>query len=153
MIFFVIGRPQGKARARTFYDERSRKMRSVTPESTRAYEEAIRRAFVSQRGAGELRAASYSVDIVAAYKVPKSWSGLKKQAALLGNVPVTVKPDADNIIKVVLDALNGLVWDDDRQVTAVSCRKVYRMDEFLLIQIKEDIHEQDFSDRQPDARS
>ena len=36
MIFFVIGRPQGKARARTFYDERSRKMRSVTPESTRA---------------------------------------------------------------------------------------------------------------------
>ena len=72
---------------------------------------------------------------------------------MFGTVPVTVKPDADNIIKVVLDALNGLAWEDDRQVTAVSCSKVYRMDEFLLIQIKEDIHEQDFSDRQPDARS
>lgn len=137
MTFFVDGQPQGKARARTFYDEKSHRMRSVTPESTRAYEEAIRQAFASQRGACELKAASYSVDILAAYKVPGSWSKAKKDAALRGEVPATVKPDADNIIKVVLDALNGLAWEDDRRVTAVSCRKVYRMDGFLFIRIKE----------------
>lgn len=153
MIFRVDGRPQGKARARTFYDAQSRKMRSVTPESTRVYEEAIRWAFVAQRGSGGPRAASYRVDILAAYKIPKAWSESKRAAALRGEVPVTAKPDADNVIKVVLDALNGLAWEDDRQVTQVSCRKVYRMDEFLGIKIEEDIHEQDFSDREPDARS
>jgi Holliday junction resolvase RusA-like endonuclease len=37
--------------------------------------------------------------------------------------PFTVKPDADNIAKAVLDALNGFAWEDDAQVTAL---KVYK---------------------------
>ena len=32
--FTVPGKPQGKARARTFYDSRSKKMNSITPEKT-----------------------------------------------------------------------------------------------------------------------
>lgn len=35
--FTVPGKPQGKARARTFYDSRSGKMSSVTPEKTVLY--------------------------------------------------------------------------------------------------------------------
>lgn len=31
--------------------------------------------------------------------------------------PDTQKPDADNDAKLVLDALNGVAWDDDQQVT------------------------------------
>ena len=33
-----------------------------------------------------------------------------------GREPKTTKPDADNLAKAVLDALNGVAWIDDRQV-------------------------------------
>ena len=37
-----------------------------------------------------------------------------------GNVP-----DADNIIKLILDALTGCVYDDDSQVSDIICRRRY----------------------------
>jgi Holliday junction resolvase RusA-like endonuclease len=33
------------------------------------------------------------------------------------------KPDADNVLKAVLDALNGLAWVDDAQVFSATVRK------------------------------
>lgn len=33
--------------------------------------------------------------------------------------PNTFKPDADNIAKLVMDGMNGTVWDDDKQVVEV----------------------------------
>jgi len=38
------------------------------------------------------------------------------------------KPDADNIAKAVLDALNGVAWKDDAQVCAVHVVKRVRSD-------------------------
>ena len=35
----------------------------------------------------------------------------------------TVKPDADNVLKAVLDALNGIAWVDDAQIACVSVKK------------------------------
>ena len=35
------------------------------------------------------------------------------------------KPDIDNILKVVLDGLNGIAYEDDKQVTIVQCKKSY----------------------------
>lgn len=35
------------------------------------------------------------------------------------------KPDCDNIAKIVLDALNGLAYDDDSQVTDLEVHKFY----------------------------
>ena len=35
----------------------------------------------------------------------------------------TKKPDADNVLKAVLDALNGLAWVDDAQVFSATVRK------------------------------
>jgi Holliday junction resolvase RusA-like endonuclease len=37
----------------------------------------------------------------------------------------TTKPDADNIAKAVLDALNGILWHDDKQVCQLTIHKVY----------------------------
>lgn len=37
----------------------------------------------------------------------------------------TKKPDADNIIKVILDALNGLAYQDDAQIYRVYFEKMY----------------------------
>ena len=47
------------------------------------------------------------------YPMPSAW-GAKRKAAYLGG-RVNKKPDADNIVKQLLDRGNGLLWDDDKQ--------------------------------------
>lgn len=42
-----------------------------------------------------------------------------------GTVYTPGKPDIDNILKVVLDGLNGIAYEDDKQVTMTQCKKVY----------------------------
>ena len=40
-------------------------------------------------------------------------------------VPVSVKPDDDNLLKFVLDALTAVMWKDDNQVAAIAAYKCY----------------------------
>ena len=49
----------------------------------------------------------------------------------------TTKPDGDNILKVVLDALNGLAYDDDRQVVKMCIIKAYGVNPGLVVQVGE----------------
>lgn len=134
--FTVEGKPQGKARARTFYDKRADKMRSVTPQQTRSYEDLIRWSYVAAGGQymGEKLA---RVEIQAFYPIPKSWSKKKRNDAIFDRIRPTTKPDTDNIIKVVLDALNGVAYYDDKQVVSVSCEKFYGETGYLRVKIQE----------------
>jgi len=59
------------------------------------------------------------------YPVPQSWSKKKRAAALSGETVPTVKPDIDNIVKIVGDALNEIVWRDDKQIYHVRALKLY----------------------------
>jgi Holliday junction resolvase RusA-like endonuclease len=61
-----------------------------------------------------------SMMIRAYYGVPKSVSAKKREAMISGKSRPTKKPDMDNIIKVVADALNGIAYYDDSQI--VDCR-------------------------------
>ena len=45
---------------------------------------------------------------------PASWSKTKRDAAVWH----TVKPDADNVAKILCDALNGLAYRDDAAIAA-----------------------------------
>lgn len=63
------------------------------------------------------------VFIKAAFTPPKSTSK-KKREALLGT-GYCHKPDCDNIAKAILDALNGMAYDDDASVVEVAVKKVY----------------------------
>lgn len=40
------------------------------------------------------------------------------------NIPDTMKPDVDNLVKFVLDAMNGVAYTDDKQVARISACKV-----------------------------
>lgn len=136
MEFIVEGKPQGKARARTYYDKRAGKMRSFTPDQTKSYEDLIRWSYKSAGGRYMVEA-TLQVDIQAHYPIPKSWNRGKTNEAVMGITRPTVKPDCDNIIKVVLDALNGVAYYDDKQVVCVSCNKYYGDRGYLKIAIRE----------------
>jgi Holliday junction resolvase RusA-like endonuclease len=59
--------------------------------------------------------------IRANYLVPTSWS--KKRAASARWR--TARPDADNIAKIISDAMNEIVFADDAQVVSLTVQKVY----------------------------
>ena len=111
MIEFVIeGKPQGKARARTFYNQKLGRSQSVTPEKTVLYENYIKRCFLDQALADErfFDKEPLYMSIIAFFEIPKSMSKKDRKRIEVGDLFPTKKPDADNIEKVICDALNGI---------------------------------------------
>nr|DAG40359.1 MAG TPA: Endodeoxyribonuclease RusA [Caudoviricetes sp.] len=58
-------------------------------------------------------------------RIPKSATKAKRELMLTGKIRPTVKPDWDNLGKLVSDALNGIAYDDDKSVVDASVRKYY----------------------------
>lgn len=133
MQFIVKGRPQGKKRPRF-----SRVSRTVyTPRETISYETQIAVAFKAGGGRCIPAGQCVAVSVTAFFPVPQSYSRGKRKACIDGAIRPDKKPDIDNVLKVVLDALNGLAYDDDKQVIEVICRKYYTDGEgYLWIVIK-----------------
>lgn len=96
------------------------KGRAYTPDKTAEAMAAIRAAWTDATDERALRGTPVSVTIMTTRPLPKSRPKKVKREA------DTVKPDADNIAKCVLDALNGVAWDDDTQVTRLSVLKLDR---------------------------
>lgn len=91
--------------------------RAYTPNRTGAFESKLRAiAAVTMARAGEAASAdACRVEMAFERKPPKSWS--KKKVLAMRGGPITVKPDLDNLAKAILDALNGIAYEDDRQVS------------------------------------
>lgn len=123
--FVVPGRPQGKGRPR-FY-----KGHAYTPDSTRRYEALIREtARAAAKKAGwKIADSGVHVHVDALFPVPKSWPREKKAAAERDEL-TPGKPDIDNVVKAVLDGLNGVAYTDDKAVKAISASKKYAAAEF-----------------------
>lgn len=131
--FFVPGQPQGKGRAKV--TTRGRYAHAYTPAKTVAYEDLIKTFFCNnncQRLNGVL-----DLTVKAFYKIPQSFSRKKRNDALNGNLTPQTKPDVDNILKVVCDALNGLAYEDDKQIVHQEIFKFYSDYPRLEIEIKE----------------
>ena len=117
--FTVFGDPQGKARPRITRNGR------FTPKKTRAYENAVRAAWKEQCGDLFFGDAPLIVTIAARFEPPKSVSRKKRGEMLAGRIQPKRKPDADNIAKAICDALNGLAYRDDAQITCLIVEKQY----------------------------
>lgn len=57
--------------------------------------------------------------------VQASLSKAEKARRLAGEVPPVVKPDLSNYLKASEDALNGVLWADDRLIVIERCFKRY----------------------------
>jgi Holliday junction resolvase RusA-like endonuclease len=116
----LAGEPKGKGRPRF----RRATGATYTPHATRQYEAALRyTAQAAMRGRPPLDGA-LRVRVEACMSVPASWSKKRRAAALAGHIRPTVRPDLDNLAKA-LDACNGVVFGDDRQIVEAHIAKVY----------------------------
>lgn len=53
---------------------------------------------------------------------PKKWCRAKDPTCAL---VMPRRPDADNLIKMISDGLNGIAWNDDAQIVEVRAKKFY----------------------------
>ena len=74
-----------------------------------------------------------SLKIEFLYIKPKSWSKKKKETTQYH----IVKPDVDNLVKAVKDALNGIAYKDDAQVVKIEAQKRYSDAEAVLVEIED----------------
>ena len=136
--FQVPGKPQGKARARTVMNKALGHSVSYTPESDLLYENLIKSRFLDQADGFYLETGTpVTLRIVARFLPPASTSKKKQQDMLAGEILPLKKPDMDNIVKVVADALNGTAYHDDKQIVLVSAKKAYSAMEGLDITVEE----------------
>lgn len=137
--FTVPGRPMGQPRARV--STATGYVRHYDPESSINYKQTVVAAymqavngkpFLLPKGGSR----GFCVSIVAHFTPPKSWSKKKKDeaVALFGYRPC-VKPDVDNIAKIILDALNGVLWEDDKEVTCLEVEKAYDLEDCVTVSI------------------
>lgn len=121
--FLVPGQPQGKGRPRV--GKVAGHVRMFTPPKTESYE-ALIALFAHQAMQGRpLITGPVTVALQIGFAIPASWSKKKRAQAEQGAIHPTTKPDVDNVLKAVCDAINGVVWVDDVQVVALAVRKFY----------------------------
>ena len=63
--------------------------------------------------------------IIAYYAIPQSVSKKKRKRMIDKIERPLKKPDADNVVKVILDALNKIAYYDDTQVVDLQIRRFY----------------------------
>lgn len=124
--FRIEGDPRGKGRPR-----HTRSGIVYTPSETVAYEKKVKAAYyeaVREDGKTEYwgpERGPMSIEIDAGYPVPKGYPKIKKENMLAGYTLPTKKPDLDNVIKIIMDALNGEAYIDDRQVVEIRAIKQF----------------------------
>ena len=120
--FTVPGPPKGKQRPRicTFNGQRI----AYTPKQTVEYEKLIRASYTAVSKSKFERNLPLEISILALFPIPKYVNRKTKDLMLNGRLFPTKKPDADNIVKIILDALNGVAYRDDVQICRVYFDKI-----------------------------
>lgn len=130
----LAGPPQGKGRGRAFVHKQTQRVTVMTPGKTRTYEAQLRYAAQERMGGRAPTPHPVRVMMDARFPIAPSWSKKKQAAARSGELWPCTKPDSDNLLKI-LDALNGVVWVDDKQVVVATVRKLYSDRPGLTIEV------------------
>ena len=126
----VQGTPVGKGRPRFV---RSTGM-AYTPLKTANYEAIIKAFGIDAMAGRRPLEGPLQVLVIAYMPVATTWSR-KKTASALAGVIRPGRPDADNLLKAVADALNGVVWRDDAQIAEATISKRYDLRPRLEIEV------------------
>lgn len=133
--FEVIGTPMGKGRPK--FVRRGAFVSAYTPKKTVDYESQIKAAARAAMAGAKPLEGAVVLYVNAITVPPASWSKDKRQKALDQKIHPTVKPDIDNVAKAVLDAGNGILWLDDKQVASLIAHKRYGEVSRIAVQVYE----------------
>jgi Holliday junction resolvase RusA-like endonuclease len=123
IIFTIPGTPVGKGRPK--FARRGKFVTTYTPEKTASYENLVK-LYASQAMCGhQPYQGAVSASIGLWLVPPASWSKKKRAQALAHEIHPTSKPDIDNVVKGIFDAMNDIVFVDDKQVVRLHVEKFY----------------------------
>lgn len=137
----VVGEPMGKQRPRaTSFGGHAH---IYTPSKTLSYEARFAHEFKEKYPDANPLTGPIRVEVVAFFGLKKADYNSKGEpnkrglAKLHDEEAPTKKPDADNILKAVLDGLNGIAFVDDSQVVAVAVHKRYDLTPSVAVTVEE----------------
>ena len=136
--FTYEGEAVGKGRPRV--SRAGGYVHTYTPAKTRQFEEEIRLAFkeqVKESTPVYPRDNTLCAFVGIGVSVPKSYSKKRREDCLNGREAPTKKPDIDNILKAIFDALNGYAYEDDAQIVSIQAHKSYKEEPSIYINIWE----------------
>lgn len=120
--FTVPGEPVGKGRPR-FVRETGR---TYTPEKTANFETLVKYEYHRQTGGFKFDDdAEIGIRIEATFGIPKSKPKKTQRAMEAGEIMHTSKPDSDNVLKCIADALNRIAYHDDSAIVYAEVIKRY----------------------------
>lgn len=143
--FDVPGVPTGKARPRVVHHAGCR-AEAYTPARTLIFENLCRFEFFQAAGEGYDKPSAdlffagsvpLRIEITAYYIMPASVSKRRRADMSNGKIRPMKKPDADNVAKSVLDALNGVAYKDDAQVVELLISKEWAEINLTHVHIEE----------------
>lgn len=132
--FTVYGEPVAQGRPK--FSTAGGFVKAYDPSKSRSYKDYVRLA-ATEHAPSKPMEGPIGMVLTVYRSTPKSFS--KRRAALAeeGKLTPTTKPDVDNYLKGVKDALKGVIWRDDSQVVEVYARKRYSAKPRIEVKIKE----------------
>ena len=121
--FVIIGEPKGKGRPR--FRSRGKFVQTYTDEATATYENLVKLSFINSDSSPYLNGEQLCCKMNIYQPIPKSTSKRLRKEMLDENVFPTKKPDIDNVVKSIFDALNKVAFNDDTQIISLNVRKFY----------------------------
>lgn len=134
MKFIIDGIPVGKGRPR--FSNRGGVARAYSPSKTREYETYVKACYKEQCNNAKPTSNALEICIDAYYPVPKATTKANRSEMLTDTQRPTKKPDADNIAKVIMDALNEAAYIDDKQVVGLRVNKWYAATPRVEVEIR-----------------
>jgi Holliday junction resolvase RusA-like endonuclease len=131
----IPGSPIGKGRPK--FSTFGGYPKAYTPQKTVNYENLVKMAFQASGSKGYDKGIQLRAERTVYFPIPKSTSNKKRFEMLHGVIMHTKKPDADNVAKSILDALNGLAFYDDSQICELGVCKMYSDEPRAEVTIRE----------------
>lgn len=109
---------------------------TYTPVKTKNFEKLIANEYIKQSNNYIFDKVPIKVSVIIEKNIPKS-ATKKHRAELLSQKWNITKPDIDNCLKSILDALNGIAYQDDNQVSSITACKINSTRNFITIKMAE----------------